>query len=168
MSKYKIVWCIGIVSITTALFLSPINIWADFFYESFENGSGEFPDDWTTSSWIPGADFQWEEDTGIGGSKCVSIDNDDTANDARWEREILLAGNTWYNLFGWIKGENIIGGGAGANFCIMGTWDSTAGLGQNPDKIRGHRTKSGDTILIYLLFRPPRFLRHQDFPKFTF
>ena len=28
--------------------------------------------------------------------------------------------------------------------------------------------KSGDTILIYLLFRPPRFLRHQDFPKFTF
>jgi hypothetical protein len=90
----------------------------------FEDGSGEFPDYWTTSAWKPAdANFTWEPDTGMGGSKCVSIFIDPPlVNDARWETTVEnLELGKWYNIRGYIKGENITGGAAGANLSIMGT-----------------------------------------------
>ena len=100
----------------------------------FESGVGDTPDFWTHSAWRPSdATFLWENGTGRGGSNCISITvNEDTPNDAHWKQQVQLIPNEWYNLHGWIKGENITkteGGGTGANLCLLGTWTSTGAGG---------------------------------------
>jgi hypothetical protein len=96
----------------------------------FEDGSGELPDYWTTDAWQPAnANFTWETNTGIGASKCVSIFIDPPlTNDAHWNNTVEnLEPGSWYNVRGYIKGENITGSTAGANLSLIGTWDCSEG-----------------------------------------
>jgi len=96
----------------------------------FEDGSGELPDYWTKDAWqLADANFTWETNTGMGASKCVSIFIDPPLdNDAWWKTTVenLEPGN-WYNVRGYIKGENITGSTVGANLSLIGTWDRSEG-----------------------------------------
>ena len=65
---------------------------------------------------------------GHNGSRCISVQTTHPeGNDAAWTYAIDLEPGAWYNLSGWIKGENLENpsGEIAANICIMGTWEST-------------------------------------------
>ncbi len=91
----------------------------------FEIGSTR----WNKDAWKPsGVKFKREKGTGCNQSKCVSIAIDKIPNDAFWKQKVRLTPGAWYNLYGWIKGENIARGekgNTGANLCILGTWEHT-------------------------------------------
>ncbi|MGB5703488.1 MAG: PKD domain-containing protein [Polyangiales bacterium] len=89
----------------------------------FEEALEGLPVGWSTGEWRPDSDFAWEPNTGRGGSGAVRITTDSsTPNDAWWYQPVQLTPNTPYNLSGWISGENITDGGAGANLGVLNTW----------------------------------------------
>lgn len=91
----------------------------------FESGSVR----WKKDAWKPsGVKFKWKKGAGRNRSKCVRITIDKIPNDAFWKQKVRLTAGAWYNLYGWIKGENIIKqekGNTGANLCVLGTWEHT-------------------------------------------
>jgi hypothetical protein len=92
-------------------------------------GLGDTPDHWTIEQWDARSIFVWEQ-AGVGhnGSRCISVQTaHPEGNDAAWTHAVDLAPGAWYNLSGWIKGENLANtsGEVAANICIMGTWEST-------------------------------------------
>lgn len=97
----------------------------------FEVGSGNSPYAWSQSAWnMTNAAFTWEQDSGRGGTRCVSIEIPANAtNDARWIQTVggLTVGDV-YELHGWVKGRDIkagVGAEVGANLSLLGTWDHT-------------------------------------------
>lgn len=97
----------------------------------FESGSTR----WKKDAWKPsGVKFKREKGDGRNRSKCVSIAIDKIPNDAFWKQKVRLTPSAWYNLYGWIKGENIARGekgNTGANLCILGTWEHTVNVHLN-------------------------------------
>jgi hypothetical protein len=89
----------------------------------FEQASGGLPVGWSSGEWRHYSEFAWEPNAGRGGSSAVRITTDSaTPNDAWWYQPVQLTPNTPYNLSGWIRGENITDGGAGANLGVLNTW----------------------------------------------
>lgn len=98
----------------------------------FERGSGQNPDAWSTGSWQPqGVQFEWETGSGRNQSRCISIHLTEP-NEAYWKQEITTEPGAWFNVYAYIKGQNITNhenGSIGANLCNLGTWDRSDDLG---------------------------------------
>jgi len=138
MSKNVKAWCIGLSLILISQFL-PTNLpvlnkvygtnevyaAASMVNGDFQKGLGSTPTNWTTDAYYTGrTTFAWEANTGINGSKCVSINSSDF-NDARWVQKIQLTPGKAYSLSAYVKGENITPNGTatiGANISVMGEW----------------------------------------------
>ena len=92
----------------------------------FESGTNSYPEFWYPNAWLNhGTVFKWENGTGIGGSKCISIENTES-NDARWIQKMKLKGNTTYEFSGYIRGENIQNNQNNeiyANLSVLEIWD---------------------------------------------
>lgn len=93
----------------------------------FEKGTGGNVDNWIEDAWrYVDSIFIWEDSAGIDGSHCICISVDSgAANDARFYQELEgLEPTVWYNLNGWLKGENIVSNGkTGSSLCILDTWN---------------------------------------------
>ncbi|MHB1035122.1 MAG: M60 family metallopeptidase [Pirellulales bacterium] len=92
----------------------------------FETGRDDAPAAWTSDAYqARQCEFKWEEGTGVGGSRCLSIQAAESFNDARWKQTVHLAPRTAYVLRGAVKGESIAlekDARIGANLCILGVW----------------------------------------------
>jgi len=96
----------------------------------FEAGDHGVIDHWTTTSWREGPLFTWAEGEGRSGSRAVRIDiAPEVPNDAAWIKPIQLDPNMPYNLYGWIRGQDVQGGGMGANLSVYGTFDGSSAEG---------------------------------------
>jgi hypothetical protein len=99
---------------------------------NFENGSGSTPTGWSTDAWTPSnSTFTWEQNAGINGSKCISI-NSTGFNDARWIQTLQLTPGKAYSLSAYVKGEGITADGSadiGANICVMNEWTVSESAG---------------------------------------
>ena len=105
----------------------------------FSNGSFELgdyaqqnePHDWQSGAFVPGPVFTWRDDIAQQGEKSVQI-TAGVANDAYWTQTVDVETNSTYFFSGWIKTENVVSTAssdpAGANLCVFGTSDHTAGL----------------------------------------
>ena len=94
----------------------------------FEAGSAGNPDNWSTDAWnSEWAYFSWSSGVGYNLSRGVVIDCPE-ANDANWQQQVSgLVPGKWYNVYAWVKGDNVEGG-KGINLCVMDTWESSKGL----------------------------------------
>ncbi len=76
---------------------------------SFEDGSGQDAQGWTTRAWSGREDARWLVDSpGRAGRRCVSIRSDKGA-DAAWTATVETRPNTYYRLTGWIRTKDIHG-----------------------------------------------------------
>jgi hypothetical protein len=77
------------------------------------------------------AAMTWDLDAVRDGIHSIKV-SADTPNDASWIQTIALQPETNYLLTGWIKTENVEHSSqavdAGANLCLFGTWQRTAGV----------------------------------------
>lgn len=85
---------------------------------SFEEGSGEKPDNWDTWAYNSGSVFLVEEGAGHEGKKYVSITNGNV-NDARYKQNVAVKENTTYKLSCWIKTENVGSDTTGAIISLL-------------------------------------------------
>ena len=95
---------------------------------SFENGLG-VPQSWRPNSYVsmPSA-FVWPSPVAHSGQTSAHV-NTSSVNDASWIQTVntLVPGQS-YELCGWVKGENIAGGGVGANVSLLGGFVRSSGL----------------------------------------
>ena len=76
--------------------------------DDMESGDGPLPDGWTTDGWKPyEAVFTWESGAGIDGSKAIAVEHP-TSNDSFFKRSVELAPDTTYELWGWIRVEDVV------------------------------------------------------------
>jgi HYR domain-containing protein len=84
------------------------------------------PLNWTTSQWSPVSNFSRDHDVSHSGSSSIRIITS-SMNDAWFSQNVNVEPNTPYLLTGWIKTQGV-DYGAGANFCLAGTWTHTEGV----------------------------------------
>lgn len=97
----------------------------------FEEGEID-PVGWRRDAWMPsGSSLTSDGTQAHQGARSARI-SAPTANDARWLQTIAVEPDTSYLLSGWIKTAGVTDTlelvNAGANLCLYGTWERSAGV----------------------------------------
>ena len=85
----------------------------------FEAVEGSNPRAWKTRTWSGEPTFTLDEESAASGKKCVRI-SAETNTEAGYFLEVDVRPHYIYRLSGWVKTENLQGGGRGAMFYLPG------------------------------------------------